>query len=440
MSKQTEPKKKITRAVLENAQPHEDGKTTRIIWDCRLTGFGLRIRPSGAKAFVYVYRANGRPKWATIKATSADDAFDQATEMANQYYRGKDPVAEREEAQREAQRKSRGFTVGDVLDTFITEHAKRELKEKTWSEYDRIVTKVLKPEIGKIKIDDLSTEDVSALYEKLKTRPRKRRGKASPNARPLPPATTQAAGVVRVLSSAMRWASYEGKLRRNPIPINFAGLRLKGTRRRERLFSENEVARLQAATDKLKAENRLMPSVALAIGLLFATGCRAAEIAGLRWDWIDNEHGLIIWPKTKTGRMEKAITPEIQALLDGAQRVVGSPWVCPATDAELPLRVDVLRSGFKRVMKEAGVAANENAALHLIRHWFSTKTYTDKTIPLPLQMAIVGHANVATAMRYSHVSRDELTAASRDLAERRLAKVQAAAKNGVVVPIRGDKE
>ena len=437
MSKRAEPKKKITRAVWENAKPHEDGKTTRIIWDDRVGGFGLRIRPNGNKSFVFVYRSGGKPKWATIKATSADDAFAQATEMANQYHRGHDPVAEREDAQREADRKSQAFSTGDVLDSFITEHAKKKLKEKTWTEYERIVDKILKPEIGKIKIDALDTRDVATLYEKLKKRPRtrfagKKRKGGEQVAAPL--ATTQATGAIRVLSTALRWAIEDAKLRSGPNP---AQIRLTTTRQRDRLLTDNEVARLLAATDDMLGEQKIAPHVALAIKLLFSTGCRAGEICSLKWADIDADWRFIRWPDTKTGYLRKAITSETRELLESAPRIVGSPWVCPATDQELPLRVDVLRSGFRRVMKRAGVVAGENASLHLIRHWFSTQVYNDSSLTLPQQKRIAGHKSTAAAMRYAHLNDEDWSSTAEDTAERRLAKIRAAASNGKVVPIRG---
>ncbi len=434
MTKQSDPKKKLTRSLVENATPHDDGKSTRIIWDSRLTGFGLRIRPTGAKSYVFVYRSGGKPKWATIKATNADDAFDQATEMANLYHRGKDPVVERENAQRDAERRGNVIKVGDVLDTFIRDHAKKKLKEKTWTEYERIVAKILKPEIGSIKIDALDTHDVATLYDKLKKRPRtnatpKRKGAG---ARSPALALTQATGAIRVLSSALRWAIEDAKLRQGPNP---AQIRLTTTRQRDRLLTDNEVARLLAATDDLEQDGNILPHVALAIRLLFATGCRAGEICGLKWVDIDADRRFIRWPDTKTGYLRKAITGETRELLDTAPRIVGSPFVCPATDPDLPLRVDVLRSGFRRVMKRAGVVAGENASLHLIRHWFSTQVYNDNTLTLPQQKRIAGHRSTSAAMRYAHLNDDDWSNTADSSSERRLAKVRAAGENGRVITI-----
>lgn len=205
-----------------------------------------------------------------------------------------------------------------------------------------------------------------------------------------------------------------------------------------------------AATDSLGTEGKLIPPVVLGIKLLFATGCRAGEICALRWEDVDFDHGLLRWSDSKTGHLEKPMTDEARSLLTEAereQRIVGVPWVCPSPLSSTKansgqtrvqpkhIRVETLEAGFERVMAKAAVTAGENASLHLIRHWFATKTYTDKSIPLPVQMAIVGHTSVATAMRYAHVAREELVQAAREAAARRGAAVAAASKSGQVVKI-----
>ncbi|MFL5011410.1 tyrosine-type recombinase/integrase [Rhizobium sp.] len=442
-------KRRLTRNVYDDAKP--DG-TDYVIWDSRLPGFGLRVRPSGAKAFTYVYRQHGKLKRVTIKALTPDDAYEAAKALAANHYGGGDPAAEKQETRQEAEKKNRVPTVGDVLDSFLKNHVDVHLKPKTRSEYARVVAKLLKPHIGDIKIDALETKDVSAMYQTLLKQPRRPRGekmKAKEGAE-AKPAVTQAGGAVRALSSAMSWAEEAGL---RPPGSNPARIRLRSPRRRQRLFSDGEVARMADATDAMEKEGKLIPPVALGIRLLFATGCRAGEICGLRWDEVDFEHATLRWPDSKTGYLEKPMTDEARTLLETASRkgrIVGVEWVLPSllsvsrvTDGprrEQPkhLRVETLEAGFERVMKRAEVVAGENATLHLIRHYFSSKTYTDKSIPLPVAMAIVGHNSVATAMRYAHVSREEVAAAARDAATRRREAIDAAAKKGQVSSIKED--
>lgn len=410
-------KVRLTKTVVADAKPSD---REYVLWDARLPGFGLRVRPTGVKAFIYRYRtAGGRAGAArrvTIRTDHADVAFERAKELAAKTYGGCDPVAEKAEQRQEIERVRRALSVGDVLDRFIEDHAKLKLAPKTWAEYERIVAKVLKPEIGATSISDLEPKAVAEMYHGMRKTP------------------TQATLTVRVLSSAMSWAEEFGL--RSP-GTNPARIRLKGTRRRTRLFSDTEVSRLLKSIDTLEAGGKLTATVALGLRLLFATGCRAGEICGLEWSNVDTDERLLRWPNSKTGFLEKPMTPEAAKLLAKAPRIVGVDWVLPSSAVKKHLRVETLEAGFERTMRHAAVKAGENASLHLIRHWFATKTYTDKDIPLPVQMAIVGHSSVATAMRYAHVSREEMKAAAAGAAKRRAGAIKAAGKTGKVVAIGG---
>jgi len=409
-------KVKLTKTVVTNAQPAE---REYMIWDSRVAGFGLRVRPSGSKSFVFVYRSAGgragKVQRVTIKADHPDVAFGRAKELAGQHHGGRDPVAERQKADEAIQRVRRTLSVAQVLDRFVAEHAKLNLKEKTWREYERLVEKAITPAIGKIKIDALTPVDVRGMYEGQRATP------------------TQATLAVRVLSSAMSWAEEAGL---RPPGSNPARIRLKGTRRRERLFSDVEVSRLQAAITALESEEKIGRTVAMGLRLLFATGCRGGEICQLEWQHVDLEAGVLRWPDSKTGHLEKPVVSEARALLKKADRIVGSPWVCPSPSIpKKHLRIETLEAGFERAMKRAKVVANERASLHLIRHWFASRTYTDPNIPLPLAMRIVGHTSVATAVRYSHAGPEQVAKAAREAATRRTRAVREAGKRGKVVPI-----
>ncbi len=410
-------KVRLTKTLVAAAEPQE---REYVLWDSRLPGFGLRVRPSGSRSFIYAYRTAGGRAGAyrrdTINATNPDVAYERAKELAGQYLRGGDPVGEKAEERGELQRARDALTVADVLARFIDDHAKPELAPKTAAEYERIADKVLKPQIGGTAVDKLQPTAVAAMRDRMRSTP------------------TQANLAVRVLSSAMSWAEEAGL--RSPGP-NPARIRLKGSRRRQRLFSAAEVARLQSTIDRLEADKSLTVIVALGLRLLFATGCRAGEICTLQWSNVDLGEGLMRWPSTKTGYLEKPVTAEAAKLLKRAPRIVGVDWICPSTKIDKPLRVETLEAGFEKVMREANVEARENATLHLIRHWFATKIYTDKNIPLPVQMAIVGHSSVATAMRYAHTDRDEVRKAAEGASKRRAGEVKAAGNGAKVVPIGG---
>jgi integrase len=408
-------KRKLTKSVIAAAKAN--GRE-HFIWDTAIQGFGLRVRPSGARSFVFVYRLPGgragKVKRVTIQTENVEQARTRAKKLAGEVYAGDDP------AEAKAERRSKATTVAELLDRFIEDHAAKVLKAKTAGEYKRICNNVLKPRLGHHAADALATKHVSEAYQALRAKP------------------TQAALAVRVLSSAMSLAEEWGL---RPVGSNPARIRLIGSRRRERLFSDNEVARLHRAIDTLERAGEIRKPVALALRLLFATGCRAGEITSLQWSNVDLAEGVFRWPTwradgTKTGHLEKPITPEARKLLKGVDRIVGAPLVCPGFHLR-QMRIATLERGFREAMTMAGVEAKENASLHLIRHWFASKTYSDKSIPLPLQMRIVGHTAVATAMRYAHATTEEIGKAAAGAAKRRSAAVRAADKRGRVVRLQG---
>ena len=413
-------KVRLIKTVVADAEPRE---REYVIWDSRVAGFGLRVRPTGARSFIFMYRTpggrSGRTRKVTLRARHPDQAFEEAKKLSARYHGGGDPAGERADQKRAAAEARRTLSVSDVLDRFIADHAKENLADKTAVEYERISDRILKEHLGKVPVADLEPKRVAEMYHALRQTP------------------TQAALAVRVLSSAMSWAEEFGLRPPGPNP---AKIRLKAPRRRTRLFSDVEVARLQASVAALEADETLNPTVALGIRLLFATGCRGGEICQLRWSDIDLEEGLARWPNSKTGYLEKPLTGEARKLLKAAPRIVGVDWVCPSADTEKPLRIETLEAGFERVMDHANVEARENASLHLIRHWFATKIYGDASIPLPVQMKIVGHTSVATALRYSHPTREEVKRAAAGAAQRRAGAVRKAGKRGKVTTIRRASE
>lgn len=394
------------------------GEKEFVIWDTTVSGFGLRIRPTGGKSWIFTYRSAGgragkvqRITIGNAQKLRADPAREEAKRLAALHHAGVDTAKDRS-AEKEGLRRERDApTVSALLDRFIEDHAKVNLKQKTWTEYERLVDKVLKPEIGDIKLADLGTRDVSEMHHRLREKP------------------TQAALAVRVLSSAIS-CGVEWGLRE--AGSNPAKIRLKGTRRRERLFSDREVVKLKATINEHERDGKMTSAVALGLRLLFETGCRAGEICSLRWEDVDFAENTLRWEDTKTGRTEKAITIEAKRLLLSVANDDKEVFVCPSP-AKKKLRVETLEAGFERVLKAAGVPAKENASLHLIRHWFSTKIYTDPKIPLPLAMKLVGHRSVATAMRYCHLSNGDLQRATLAAEKTRKAALRVAEKEGRVV-------
>ncbi len=49
--------KRLTKQIVDDLAPRD---TDYVVWCAKLPGFGCRVRPSGHKSFIVMYRASGR--------------------------------------------------------------------------------------------------------------------------------------------------------------------------------------------------------------------------------------------------------------------------------------------------------------------------------------------------------------------------------------------
>ena len=120
--------KKITKKIVdeEGAQPSE---REFAIWDSELKGFGLRVRPSGARSYVVVYRPIGEGRKAAVRRVTLgavgkitpDEARRIARKVLGSVAHGDDPAADRAQERRAA-------TFKEIAELFLAEHvvAKRK--------------------------------------------------------------------------------------------------------------------------------------------------------------------------------------------------------------------------------------------------------------------------------------------------------------------------
>src|SRR5262245_52632545 len=84
-----------------------------IYWDSKFPGFGLDVKPSGHKAYVFQYRTKeGRTRRASIPGTlTLDDARKAAKVIQGQVARERDPVDEKRAARRQDKARDDTFKV-----------------------------------------------------------------------------------------------------------------------------------------------------------------------------------------------------------------------------------------------------------------------------------------------------------------------------------------
>jgi integrase/recombinase XerD len=146
---------------------------------------------------------------------------------------------------------------------------------------------------------------------------------------------------------------------------------------------------------------------------LYATGCRASEVVGLRMDNLFLDSGFCkCLGKGNKQRVVPLGQPAVKALrayLDElrpklVQTAPDVPWVFVSRGGRFLTR-EMLWVLVKKYVKRAGV--NPKVSPHTLRHSFATHLLAGGA-DLRLVQELLGHASIGTTQRYTHVDRERL--------------------------------
>jgi integrase len=323
------------------------------VWDDSVSGFGVRVRPTGAKSYVVVYRAGAgrgspvrRYTIAAVGKITPDLARARAKAVLGAVVHGHDPAS-----QRTAERGTP--TVAELADQFMTDHVRAKRKAGTAEFYEDILNRIVKPAIGTTKADKLTRLQIGKLHSSLSETP------------------FQANRVLAVVGGMYAFAGRAGIVPEGTNPAR--GIDKFKESRRERFLTGGELERLGGAireaetigipwrVDDTKPTTKHVPKgarvtkigpyAAAALRLLLFTGCRLREILHLRWQHVDMERGCLFLPDSKSGRKTVILNAPALAVLNTLERV-GS-YVVPGDDPEQP-RHDLKRP-WNAVTKRAGL-------------------------------------------------------------------------------------
>jgi integrase len=269
-----------------------DDATEEKFWDhghddC-VIGFGLRVRESGVRTWIFQYKygeKHERMKIGTWPSLSLEKARAKARKHRHEVDDGGNPAAKRVEAKKRAADSFR-----PVAERFLGWQAKR-LKPRYYEEVERHLTKHAKPLQDKL-LAGIDRRAIAALLSEI-----------SADRGPMAGNRLRAS-----LSAFFAWAMREGLIEQNPV----IGTNRHDETKRDRVLSDAELREIW---------NALLPDdYGDVVRLLLLTGQRREEIGGLRWDEIDFDHGVITLPpaRTKNKRehkipMSDAVTSILQA-------------------------------------------------------------------------------------------------------------------------------
>jgi integrase len=416
--------RRITKRVVDGLKPQA---TEFAVWDSKLPGFGVRVRPSGAMSYVVVYRAGsgrGAPvrrfTIASVGKAAPDTARRRAKAILAAVAHGRDPAGDKAT--------ERGMlTTAALADRFVSEHVEQKRKPGTVAFYRHLLEKIIKPELGTTKADKVTRAQVAKLHGKLKGTP------------------FQANRVLAVIASMYAFAGRSGIVLEGVNPAR--RIEQFKEHRRERFLTGEELVRLGAAIREAetkgipwdvdeakpnakhlaKAKNRFTKigvSAATAIRLLLFTGCRLREILHLKWDQVDLERGLLFLADSKTGRKTVILNAPALAVLASLDRL--GTHVVPGDDPGKP-RADLKRP-WEAVAKRAGLSG---VRLHDLRHTYASFG-AGGGLGLPIIGKLLGHTQTSTTQRYAHLDADPLRRASEAIGGRIAAALEGKHTRSVV--------
>jgi hypothetical protein len=253
---------KISKETVDALKP---GESDQFLWDRKLSGFGLKATRTGRKVYLVQYRLGGRHS-PTRRVTigphgplTADQARAEAQRLLAQVALGEDPAGDLAKRRNEP-------TVSALAVRYLAEHVATHNKSSTAAEVCRIVETRIKPELGHLRISEVTRSLVKSWHQSMHGKP------------------YEANRALAYFSKLMSLAATEWELRPdNPCK----GVRRFPEAKRERFFADDELKRIGGELTKAEEAQTYLSGCVNAIRLLAITGCRLGEVLSLRWADVD---------------------------------------------------------------------------------------------------------------------------------------------------------
>jgi integrase len=266
------------------------GQVEAMVFDDDMHGLGLRLRASGARTWVFQYKAGRRSRRITIgdaRVVSLAKARKAAADLHARVRLGGDPAGEKAEGRLRA-----ADTMTAALAAYLP-HQKTRLKPLSLVQVELHLLKHCRP-LHTLQLSQIDRRAVATRMNAITT-------KSGP---------VEANRVRASLAAFFAWCIREGMTDSNPA----AGATQRPERSRERVLTDAELKVIWTATAGTTDYGAI-------VRLLMLTGCRLAEIGSLRWSEIDGDRILLPASRTKNGKAHVVpLSAAARAILDARPR------------------------------------------------------------------------------------------------------------------------
>ena len=180
------------------------------------------------------------------------------------------------------------------------------------------------------------------------------------------------------------------------IDRKVAYTKLREPRGRTKFYTDEQLLALFVACSKLPSDAEVVTDLVV---MAAKTGARQGELLKLTWRNVFLDQKLLVFEDTKTHEdRELPILGEIEEILTRryAERIDDG--------LVFPIHKDTLLRRLKRAQKMAGINDTE-LLFHSLRHTAASLLFA-RGAELPVVMAVLGHKDSRTTMRYSHATKE----------------------------------
>jgi len=303
------------------------------------------------------------------------------------------------------------YTVGTWMDAWFENVAKIKVRPSSHQTYRGYIDNHIKPNIGNIPLEKLTTMELQKLYRKLLTSGRVERIEADKQPKGLSAKTVR--NINQVISSAMDLAVAQKIILENPT--NACSLPRVEHKEMQTISAEQ----LQAFLEEAKRSD-----VYEMYYIELSTGLRRGELLGLKWEDIDMKQGIIRVRrqvsridgkiveaplKTKNSYRAVTISPQAVEVLKAQKEKADDEYVFPSPKGG-PISPDSVNNMLHRVLDRAGIP---RVRFHDMRHTFATLALQNG-VDIKTVSGMLGHFSAGfTLDTYAHVT----TAAQKEAAQ-----------------------